>query len=119
MYNFEKLNVWQKTRLFVNDIYKITSRYPNKEKYILTSHSCKSAISILSNLAEGGSRLSAIEQKRFIEVALGSLYEVIAQLYIALDNKYLTQKDFDNLYKQSQEISKMLNGLSSSLKSNL
>jgi len=116
MYNFEKLKVWQKAREFVNLVYKTTEKYPTKEKFVLSQHTCKSAISTLSNIAECGSRLSPIEQKRFVEIALGSLYETIAQLYIALDNKYVAKNQFDKLYEQSQEISKMLSGLSRSFK---
>lgn len=116
MYNFEKLKVWQKTREFVNEIYKITDKYPIKEKFLLAQHTRKSSISILSNIAEGGSRLSSVEHKRFIEIALCSLYETIAQLIVTFDNECITKKNFDNLYIKSQEISRMLTGLSRSFK---
>lgn len=116
MYNFEKLQVWQKSREFIQDIYKITEEYPQKEKFNLVQHTCKSAISILSNIAEGASRLSSTESRRYIEMALGSIYETIAQLYVAFDNKYINQKEFDNVYTKSEEISRMLNGLHRSFK---
>lgn len=114
MYNFEKLQVWQKAREFIREIYKTTGKYPEKEKFILTQHTCKSAISILSNISEGGSRQSNTESKRFIEIALGSTYETVAQLYVAVDNRYISQNEFDKIYKASEEISKMLSGLSRS-----
>ena len=58
----------------------------------------------------------AIKSKRFIEIALGSTYETVAQLFVALDNKYISKKEFDRIYKASEEISKMLSGLSRSFK---
>lgn len=115
MYNFEKLQVWQKTRSFVNKIYEVTAKYPSTEQFGLSQHTRNSAISILSNIAEGGSRRSKTESKRFIEIALGSLYETVTQLFVALDNNYLKQDVFSNLYTESETIAKMLSGLSSSL----
>lgn len=116
MYNFEKLQVWQKSREFIKDIYKITEKYPQKERFNLVQHTCKTAISVLSNISEGAGRLSSTESKRFIEMALSSMYETIAQLYVAFDNEYISQKEFDNLYTKSEEISRMLNGLHRSFK---
>jgi four helix bundle protein len=116
MYNFEKLEVWQKTRKFVRRIYEVTGKYPSSEKFGLAQHTKESAVSILSNIAEGGSRFSKAESKRFIEIALGSLYETITRLYVALDNKYLYPETFDNVYKESETIAKMLSGLAGSLK---
>jgi four helix bundle protein len=115
MYNFEKLQVWQKTRAFVNKIYEVTSKYPSAEKFGLSQHTRDSAISILSNIAEGNSRRSKTESMRFIEIALGSLYETVTQLFVALDNNYLKQDIFSNIYTESETIAKMLSGLSSSL----
>lgn len=114
MYSFEKLEVWQKARKFVNEVYKITSTFPKEEQFGLTQHIRKSAISILSNIAEATSRLGKTDFRRFLEVAIGSLYETITQLFIALDNKYLNKEVFDNLYKESEIIAKMVSSLSKS-----
>jgi len=114
MFNFEKLEVWQRTREFVNRIYKITSDFPTKEQFGLTQHIRRSATSILSNIAEGTSRFSKEDFKRFLQLALGSLYETVAQSFIALDNKYLTQNMFDALYNELEIIAKMISKLSRS-----
>ncbi|MBU1147824.1 MAG: four helix bundle protein [Candidatus Omnitrophica bacterium] len=115
MYNFEKLEVWQKARIFVREIYKVTTKYPPEEKFGLTQHTRQSAVSVSSNIAEGGSRRGKTESKRFIEIAIGSLYETVTQMYIALDNNYIKKDIFDKLYVESETIAKMLSGLSSSL----
>jgi len=116
MYNFERLEVWKKTREFVKKVYNITAKYPPDEKFGLAQHTRTSIVSVLSNIAEGGSRLSKTESKRFIEIAIGSLYETVAQLYVAVDNDYLSKKLSEEIYSESETIAKMLSGLASSLK---
>jgi len=116
MFGFEKLEVWQKTRKFTNKIYKVTSNYPKQKRFGLIQHTRKSAISILSNIAEATSRFGKADFQRFIEMAVGSLYETVTQLFIALDNGYLKQTVFDELYIESEIMAKMLSSLSKSKK---
>lgn len=112
MFSFEKLDVWQKARVFSKEIYKTTFLFPKEEQFGLSQHIRKSAISILSNIAEATSRFGDTEFKRFIEIAIGSLYETISQLFLALDNNYITKDVFDEFYKESEIIAKMLSKLS-------
>ncbi len=114
MYGFEKLEVWQKTRKFVKRIYELTATYPPEEKFGLAQHTRKSAISALSAIAEGSSRFSKVDFKRYIQISLGSLYETVTQLFVALDNDFLTQRAFNELYSESENIAKMLCNLSKS-----
>ncbi len=114
MFSFEKLEVWQRTRDFLKRIYKVTVNFPKEEQFGLSQHVRKSAISILSNIAEATSRFGDVDFKRFIEIAIGSLYETISQLFIALDNDYLDREAFEALYKDAEIIVKMLSKLSKS-----
>lgn len=114
MFSFEKLEVWQRTRDFLKRIYKVTANFPKEEQFGLSQHVRKSAISILSNIAEATSRFGDVDFKRFIEIAIGSLYETISQLFIALDNDYLDREAFETLYKDAEIIVKMLSKLSKS-----
>ena len=114
MFSFEKLDVWQKTRNFLRKIYEVTCHFPKEEQFGLSQHIRKSATSALSNIAEATSRFGDIDFKRFIEIALGSLYETIAQLVVALDNKFLSKESFENIYKEAEIIAKMLSNLSKS-----
>ncbi|MCM8823582.1 MAG: four helix bundle protein [Candidatus Omnitrophica bacterium] len=114
MFSFERLQVWEKIREFVREIYKITVLFPKEEQFGLSQHIRKSAISILSNISEATSRFGDNDFKRFIELAIGSLYETMSQLFVALDNNYLNKKSFDNLYKEAEIIAKMLSKLSKS-----
>jgi len=116
MFGFEKLEVWQRAKKFANKIYEVTSHYPKEEQFSLIQHTRKSAVSTLSNIAEATSRFSKVDFKRFVEIAMGSLYETVTQLFIALDNGYLKQRIFDQLYGESEVIAKMLSSLSKSQK---
>lgn len=118
-YNFEKLEVWQDSRLFVKEIYFITESFPDKEKFGLCSQLQRAAVSIVSNIAEGVSRNSTKEQVRFIEVAYGSLMEVYCQLYISMDLFYITLEQFDNIKKEIDKIANKLNALNRSLQKRL
>ncbi|MEW6619935.1 MAG: four helix bundle protein [bacterium] len=114
MYSFEKLEVWQKTRKFLKRIYEITSFYPKQEQFGLIQHTRKSVVSILSSIAEGSSRFSKTDFKRYLQISIGSLYETVSQLFVALDNNYLTNDLFNELYNDSEYIAKMLSKLSKS-----
>jgi len=82
MSNFRNLKIWQKGMDLVIDVYKLSERLPKEEKYGLKSQITRAAISIPSNIAEGASRSSDKDFKRFLEISLGSAFELETQLII-------------------------------------
>jgi len=114
-YSFEKLDVWQDSRLFVKEIYTITKLFPSEERYNLCSQIQRASISIVSNIAEGLSRNSDKEKIRFIEIAYGSLMEVYCQIYISVDLLYITAQQFDDLKLSIDKIANKLNALNRSI----
>ncbi len=82
--NHKKLEVWKMSISFITDIYKLTESYPKSEIYGLINQSRRTAVSIASNIAEGASRKSIIERKRFYEIARSSTVELDTQLEISL-----------------------------------
>ena len=110
MFKFESLNIWKEAVKFVSEIYKLTKKFPNWETYSLISQLNRAAISISLNIAEGSSRISKKDFKRFIQISLGSLNEVVTCLYIAKNENYLDSKEFNKLYGRCEDISKMLYG---------
>ncbi len=94
--------------LFVMNIYEITKVFPNSEIYGLTSQLRRSAISIPSNIAEGYGRKSTNDYKRFLQIAVGSLYELQTQIEIAFNLKYLGEQKHQEIIDLSVEIDKML-----------
>ena len=83
MFNFEKLEVWQKAIDFGDLVYLETRRFPSDEQFGLTNQLRRAATSVSSNIAEGSSRSSKNEFARFTEIAAGSLFEVVSQSFIA------------------------------------
>jgi four helix bundle protein len=115
MFNFEKLETWQKAIDFADLVYSITRAFPDIERFGLTSQMRRAAVSISSNIAEGTSRFSHNDYARFLEIAAGSLFEVVSQSFIARRQGFLSEADFTKLYSGAEEQSRMLSGLRKSL----
>jgi four helix bundle protein len=115
MFNFEKLDVWRKAIDFADSVYRITRTFPDDERFGLTNQMRRAAVSISSNIAEGTSRHSRDDYARFLEIAAGSLFEVVSQSFIAQRQNYITEKDRLDLYAAAEEQSRMLSGLRRSL----
>lgn len=94
--NHKQLDTWKESISLTSTIYQMTSSYPKSEKYGLSSQMRRSAVSIASNIAEGASRSSRKERKRFYEIARSSLVELDTQIEISAKLN-LVQKDLDDL----------------------
>jgi four helix bundle protein len=119
MFNFEKLDVWQKAIEFADLIYNKTRSFPAEERFGLTNQLRRAAISISSNIAEGSSRSSKSDFARFVEIATGSVFEVVSQAFIAHCEGFLSEDQFRKIYTDAEELSRMLSGLRESLLSTL
>jgi len=115
VYSFEKLDVWDKATDFVCELYRVTRKFPSEEKYGLTSQLRRAAVSISSNIAEGSSRKSKKDQKRFYVIAYSSAIEVVSQLIIAKRLEYLQHDEYVILREKMEEITGLLGGLHNSL----
>ncbi len=115
MFNFEKLEVWQKAIAFADDIYRITKTFPVDERFGLTNQMRRAAVSISSNIAEGTSRSSRVDYARFVEIATGSVFEVISQSFISRSQGFLSDDYFHLLYHAAENQTRMLSGLRSYL----
>lgn len=107
-FSFEKLEVWQLSRKLTKTIYEISSEFPEEEKFGLTSQIRRAVISVSSNIAEGTSRQSGIEQARYTEIAYGSLLEVLNQLILASDLEYIS---IERVNSQRPAIEELVNKL--------
>jgi four helix bundle protein len=106
--SFRDLIVWQKSVSLVTDIYQVTSQFPKEEIYGITSQIRRSAVSIPSNIAEGYGRKSTQDYIRFLQVAVGSLYELETQMEISINLEYLKRETYTELNGKFTEIEKML-----------
>lgn len=109
--SYKDLDAWNEGINLVNLIYGVTKSYPKEEIYCLTSQLRRAAISIPSNIAEGVGRNHANDTVQFLFVARGSLYEIETQLYISLNQKYITQEEFKEISLKIEKCKKILNGL--------
>jgi four helix bundle protein len=115
MFNFEKLDVWQKAIDFADLVYNHTRNFPADERFGITNQMRRAAISISSNIAEGTLRVSQTDFERFIEIATGSVYEVVSQSFIGRRQGFLNEENFRAMYSAADEIGRMLSGLRKSL----
>ena len=111
-----KLVVWQKSMELVSEIYKATATFPKTEEYGLSSQMRRAVVSIPSNLAEGAARKGNKEFKQFLNIAQGSISELDTQLELAYMLGYLDAGLHADLTTKLTDISKMLFGLTRSVK---
>ena len=111
MKNYRDLIVWQKSVHFVTVIYQITKTFPKDEVFGLVSQMRRCAVSIPSNMAEGYGRRSTNDYLRFLQIAMGSVYELQTQLEISKNLKYLSPSRLEEVYELSREIERMLSSL--------
>jgi len=115
MKDFKNLKIWQNGINLVVNIYESSQEFPREEIYGLTSQIRRSAISIPSNIAEGAGRGSDKEFKRFLDISLGSSFELETQLIIAQKLSFLSDIQFESLSNAVREEQKMISGLHKSL----
>ena len=109
--SYRDLIVWQKSIDLVKSIYLFTQTFPKEEQYGLTNQMRRCAVSIPSNIAEGYGRNATGDYKRFLQIAVGSLYELQTQIEISFQLNYLDQNNFTSIIALCTEIDKMLYSL--------
>lgn len=115
MFNFEKLDVWQDAIEFADTVYRLTRAFPDQERFGLTNQLRRAAVSISANIAEGSSRTSRQDFARFVEIATGSLFEVVSESVLAKRQHLLSESQFIEIYGAAEKQGKMLSGLRRSL----
>ena len=106
--SFKDLDIYQKSKKLVKEIYEITEKYPEREKYNVISQLRRSVLSIPLNIAEGYGRKSKEEFKRFLRISLGSSNEVEAILEISKELNYIEEEEYQKLSKANDIIGKMI-----------
>lgn len=118
MRNYQELHIWVKAIDITKEVYLLSTKLPDEEKYGLKSQMRRASVSICSNIAEGCGRGSDLEFKRFLEIALGSAYELESQLIIVKELGLLSQKHLQQLFELVTEELKMINSFIQKLKAN-
>lgn len=116
-HNYKNLKIWQLGLEISNDISDILVEFPNKELYDLSSQLSRCSISIPSNIAEGSSRTNK-SFLHFLDISLGSSFELGTQLLVAHHRKYITKTTLLTLENKLEEFQRMTMGFQNSLTTN-
>jgi four helix bundle protein len=113
---FEDLDAWKIARELTREIYRVTSVDSFSRDFGLKDQIRKASVSVMSNIAEGFERDGNREFCNFLSIGKGSAGEVRSQLYVALDQKYIDRKDFEDIYWKAKESGRVIAGLANYLK---
>jgi four helix bundle protein len=114
--SYKDINAWKKACKVTRSIYEITSEGPLKRDFGLRDQMRRSAVSVMSNIAEGFGRGGNKEFVLYLGYARGSLRELQSQLHVALDVGYISQSTFNEIYEETSAMSGLVNGLINHLK---
>ena len=114
--SYRKLFVYQKAKILVLEIYKLTKNFPSNENFILVPQMRRAVISVLANLVEGYSKGSSKEFVRFLTISIGSATELEVFLDLSLDLGYIDSKTLDKINILLLEVKKLLYGTRKSAK---
>jgi four helix bundle protein len=107
---FEKIKAWQLGRELKKELYDVTKRFPEYERYRLSSQIRRASISMTSNIAEGYGRYHFQETIQFARQSRGSVSEILDHLYTALDEEYIDREMFNKLYLKGRQVERAING---------
>jgi len=110
-FGFEKLEVWQEARKLTAEIYRLTEKFPEREKFGLTNQLRRASVSVGANIAEGTTRSFAKEQAYFSSISYGSLMETMSYLITSVDLNFITGEDLSLLRDIIQPLSLKINNL--------
>jgi four helix bundle protein len=108
MHQYKNLIVWQKAVKFSIKLYRITKEFPEQEKFGLISQIRRAGVSIPSNIAEGSKRSTKKDFRSFLVIASGSGAELETQLYISKELQYISEKEYNTLIIELDEVMKIL-----------
>jgi len=117
MHNYKELEIWKSSLKFCTPIYKVTSEFPDEEKFGLVSQLRRACISVPSNIAEGSAKSSDKHFVIFLETALGSCREIDTQLLVSLNLEFINQAEIEILTNELNRIMVMINNFINRLKS--
>ena len=114
-YSFEKLETWQKARVFRKEIYLLVRKFPKEEMFGLTSQIKRSSSSIGDCLAEGSARITPKDKAHFITMSYSSAIETVNHLIGALDLEFISNEEYEYFRLKLDELTNKLNALRNSI----
>lgn len=111
IFSFEKLEVWQNSRLLILDIYVLSSKFPSNEMFGITSQIKRSSSSIATNIAEGTSRNTNKDKAHFLTISYSSAMETLNHLIISKDLNYINDSEYSSCREKIEKICNQINSL--------
>ena len=105
MFSFQKMKIYQLAKELAIYSYQLTEKYPQNERYAIMNQINRAAVSVPSNIAEGTSRRGNKEKLNFINIAYGSLMELVCQMEISYELKYITKEENDTIIQKTKNLS--------------
>ncbi len=115
MHNFKKLDIWNKSVEFVADIYRLVNRFSQIERFGLVTQMQRAAVSIPANIAEGSAKSSNEDFARFLEISLGSAYELETELLVSFKLSYIEAETYEQFQQKLSELQRMINSFKDTL----
>lgn len=113
-HNYKNLKIWKLGLDIANEVSDLLVKFPTHEKYDLSSQLSRCSVSMPSNIAEGSSRTEK-SFSHFLDISLGSSFELGTQLLVAKHRNYINQQELENLDEKIQEFQKMTMGFQNGL----
>lgn len=114
-FRFESLDIWRRARAYGSTVYAMTGSFPRHEDYGLRSQMNRAVNSVSLNIAEGSAKSTIRGFDYHLEVAVGSVFEVISGAFLALDRGYISQEEQQTLYEEGTRLAKSINAFRQTL----
>ena len=109
--HFTEIEAWQKARALTQAVYAVTKGPLFSKDFGSRDQMRRASVSIMANIAEGFGRSGSAEFQQFLAIAKGSTCEVVSHLYVAMDQGYVNQQEFNEINRLTEETAKLLGGL--------
>lgn len=114
-HNYKNIEVWKKARVLVKDIYVVTAKFPDNERFGLVAQFRRAMVSVVLNIAEGSGRTTNKEFSKFLDNAYGSALEVESLIFLSLDLGFISEVVHDELLEKISEVLRMIKGFQAQL----
>ena len=114
-FRFESLEIFHLALDSATAAYDKTKKFPAQEKFDLTSQTCRAANSVALNIAEGSGRGTPKDLAHFLDIAIGSTFEVVTCFFLAKRHGYVSMMDLDDIKKAGELLSKKINAFKNTL----
>jgi len=115
-FRFESLEIWHRARAYAGSVYEVTGHFPRSEDYGLKSQLNLAVNSISLNIAEGSGLSTDRAFNAHLDIAVGSVFEVISSLFLALDRGYIDEATHHRLYEVGEILAKSINAFRKTLR---